>query len=241
MYFYFIIALQGYCIYHCYTHKREYYWILAVIFLPLVGSLIYLFMNVIQKQDIDKVQHGVTTLLNPTKKISDLEKRLKFADTFQNRVALADAYLEAEHYEKAIEHYKTALSDVFKHDFYVISKLQEAYYFSSDFDTSLVYAEQLKEQPKFAKSKAAFLYALAKEKKGDIETATKYLKTFNAPYSRYQERLELAKFYIRNSKLADAREILEEIVTEAEGMSKQSYQQNKLLIAKAKELLKTGL
>lgn len=94
---------------------------------------------------------------------------------------------------------------------------------------------------KFKKSKAAFLYALALEKQGDATTAEEYLQTFDAPYSRYKERIELAKFFIRNDKQDHARELLQEIVTESEGMSKPSYRQNRLLINKAKELLANEL
>lgn len=237
MYFYLIIALQGYCVYHCYTNRNEYYWILAIIFLPVVGSLIYLFLNVVQKRDVDTIQKSVTSVINPTKKITDLQKQLKFAETFENRVALADAYLEAEQYQNAIRAYEASLTDVFKEDFYVISKLQEAYYFSSNFEMTLKYANRIKDNLKFKKSRAAFLYALTLEKQGDVEQAEIYLKTFDAPYSRYQERLELAKFFIRHSKISDAKELLEEIVTESEGMSKPGYRQNRQLIHKAKELL----
>lgn len=240
MYFYLIVALQGYCVYHCYTSRNQYYWIFAIIFLPVVGSLLYLFMNVIHKQDIDKVQEGLATVVNPSKRIADLEKRFKFATTFENQVTLADAYLDAEHYEKAIENYEASLRDVFKEDFYVLSKLQEAYYFSSQFDKAKEYAERIKDKPKFKKSRAAFLYALTLEKKGDVQKAEELLQSFDAPYARYQERLELAKFFIRNAKTSKARDLLNEMVIESEGMSKTSYRQNRMLIKKAKELLASG-
>lgn len=197
-------------------------------------------MNVIQKQDIDKVQQGLTAVINPSKKILDLEKRFKFAASFENQVALADAYLEAEHFEKAIENYEASLKDVFKEDFYVISKLQEAHYFSSQFDKAMAYAERIKDHPKFKKSRASFLYALTLEKEGSIDEAEKRLRTFDAPYARYQERLALSKFLIRNAKTSEARALLYEIVTESEGMSKTSYRQNRVLIRKAKELLASG-
>jgi hypothetical protein len=197
-------------------------------------------MNVIQKGDIDKVQEGLSTVINPSKKITDLEKRLKFSNSFDNQVALADAYLEAEHFEKAIENYEASLKDVFKEDFYVLSKLQEAHYFSSQFEKAKEYAERIKDNSKFKKSRASFLYALSLEKEGNIEAAEERLKTFDAPYARYQERLELAKFFIRNGKTTEARELLYEIATESEGMSKTSYRQNRVLIKKAKELLASG-
>ena len=167
--------------------------------------------------------------------------KLKFSETFKNQTALADAYLEAGLHDLAIENYEASLTGTFQNDFYMISKLQEAYYFSSRLEKAIVYAERIIDYPKFKQSRACFLYALALEKTGKLELAETYLAQFDAPYSRYIERLELAKFYIRNAKPDEAKEILKEIGKESKGMSKVSYQQYKIPINKAKELLDSGL
>jgi len=241
MYFYLIIALQGFCIYHCFVNKNQYYWYFVIFFLPVIGSIIYLFLNVFNKGDIDKVQDEIVNIVNPSKKIIDLEKKFKFSDSFENQTALADAYLDAGIYDKAIENYNEALQGTFQNDFFGISKLEEAYYFSSDFEKAIECAESIKNSSKFHKSKASFLYALALERQGNIIEAEALLSKFDAPYSRYQERLELAEFYIRNAKTDKAKELLNEIAAESEGMSKTSYRENKILIVKAKELLATGI
>ncbi|WP_298480758.1 hypothetical protein [uncultured Maribacter sp.] len=198
-------------------------------------------MNVIRKNDVDKLQKDITAVINPTKKIKTLEKKLQFSDSFENKVALADAYLENKMYAEAITQYQAALTNMFKNDFYVISKLQECHYFSSDFATSLEYAQRIIDTPKFKKYRSFFLYGMALEKEGQVEKAEEVLKSYNAPYSKYQERLELAKFYIRNNKLSASKEVLQEIITESENMSKPSYKQNKAIIIKAKELFTTSL
>lgn len=241
MMYYFTIALQAYCVYHCITNRNTFYWIFAIIFLPVVGALLYLFMNVFNKQGIHKVQEDITSVINPSKKITDLEKKFQFSTTFENQVALADAYLEAKMFDKAIENYEASLKDVFINDHYALSKLVEAYYYSSQADKALVIAERLKDQIKFKKTKASFLYALALEKEGDIEKAEKFLILFDAPYSYYEERLELAKFYIRNRQLEKSKVLLSEMVFESERMSKISYRQNSKVIKKIKELKSTNL
>ena len=237
MYYYLIIALQGFCVYHCYTQRNSYYWILAIIFLPVIGSLLYLFMNVIQKRDIEKAQESIVTVINPSKKIKDLEKRLKFSETFENRVALADAFLDESMFDEAIEHYKASLKDVFENDFYVLTRLQEAYYYAAKFKESISIAERIRENPSFAKSKASFLYGMALEKEGDIERAESFLRNFDAPYNYYMERLELARFLIRNDKIKDGKIIYQEMVTESENMSKQNLRNTRSIIKKAKEEL----
>lgn len=112
MLYYVIIALQGFCIYHGYKNKREYYWFLLIILLPAIGCLIYLFTQVFSERDINKVQNELTSLVNPTKKITDLEKKIQFIDSFESRVGLGDAYLESGFFNAAIEKYEASLEGV---------------------------------------------------------------------------------------------------------------------------------
>ena len=237
MYYYFIIALQAFCVYHCYSNRNNYYWIFIIIFLPVIGSFLYLFMNVFRRRDIEKVQESLVTAINPTKKIKDLEKRFKFSETFENQVALADAYLDERMYQEAIANYEASLKDMFLNDFYVISKLVEAYYYSSDFSKAISYANRISADSKFRKSRASFLMGMALEKEGNASKAEQILRTFDAPYSNFMERLELARFLHRNDKKSDAKEVYQEMVSESENMSKPSYRLNRELIKKAKEEL----
>ena len=235
MQYYLIIALQGFCVYHCYSHKNSYYWILAIIFLPVIGSILYLFMNAFKKRDIEKVQENLVTVINPSKKIKDLESKFKFSETFENQVALADAYLNEGMYAEAIHHYEGSLKDMFSNDFYALSKLSEAYYYASDFEKTILCAQKISANQGFRKSKASFLYALALEKTGDLSKAEEILRTFDAPYSNFMERLELARFLIRHNKLKEGKEVYQEMILESENMSKPNYRQNRNLIKKAKE------
>lgn len=189
---------------------------------------------------IAKPRTPAVPVLKTSKKIADLEEQFKFSETFVNQSALGDAYLEAKLYDKAIENYEACLTGTFQNDFYVTAKLQEAYYNSSRIDESIQCAQAIKDNPKFKKSRSAFLYALALEKKGEVTNAERYLVTFDAPYNRYPERLELAEFYIRNSESEKAKLLLSEIIVESEALSKEGLRENRLTIKKVKELLKTN-
>lgn len=194
-------------------------------------------MNVIQKRDIEKAQESIVTVINPSKRIKDLEKRLKFSETFENKVALADAYLEEKMFNEAIKHYQEALKDVFENDFYVLTKLQEAFYYTSKFKDSITTAERIIDNPSFKKSRSSFLYGMALEKNGDLKRAEVFLRNFDAPYNYYMERLELARFLVRINKIEDGKDVYREMVNESENMSKQSLRNNRHLMKKAKEEL----
>lgn len=196
-----------------------------------------MFMNVFQKRDIEKVQDSLVTAINPSKKIKDLEKKLKFSETFENRVALADAYLNENLYPEAISHYEASLKDVFSQDFYVISKLLEANYYSGNLEEVILQAEKISGNTQFRKSKASFFYALSLEKHGDLDLAEEVLRTFDAPYSNFIERLELGRFLTRQNRPSDAKEIYQEMLGEAENMSKQNLRQHRDTIKKVREEL----
>ncbi|QXP51834.1 PLDc N-terminal domain-containing protein [Cellulophaga sp. HaHa_2_1] len=231
------IALQIFCVYHCYTNRNSYYWIMAIIFLPIFGALSYLILNVFTKRDLDVVQEGLTSVINPTKRIADLEKKFKFSNTFKNQVALADAYLDHEMYEKAVENYEGSLKDVFVNDYYVILKLIKTNYLLGDYEQAISYAQRIKEDSKFRKSEGLYYYSLSIEKLGNINEAERLFSQFDAPYSNYFERLELSRFYMRNMKKSKAKILLNEILSESEHMSRPNYKQHKSMFKAAKELL----
>ncbi|WP_024770727.1 tetratricopeptide repeat protein [Aquimarina macrocephali] len=218
--YFLIIALQGFCIYHAIKNKNNYYWFFVIIFLPVLGSVIYLLTQVFSKKDLDVVQDEIVNVINPTKKIDDLQKQLDFAETFQNRVNLADALLEIKDYPNAINEYEVALSTNYDEDAGVVKKLIEGYYQTKNYDKVIFCAEKINAKPDFKGSRSQFLYGLALEEIGQSEKAEDNLRQIDQRYSNYQERYILAQFLVEKGKNEEAKEILSEILTESQHMSK---------------------
>ncbi|WP_415373742.1 hypothetical protein [Patiriisocius sp. Uisw_017] len=243
MYYYLIIALQIYCAYHVYTTKNKIYWYFVIFFLPAIGSIIYLITQVFSKNDIDKVQNEITDAINPTKKIKNLEHKVSFADTFQNRIDLADSYLDIKDYTKAIEHYTIALVKMHDNDLYGNSQLIKAYFEQNGYEDIIAVSEKMKQNPLFKKEEAYFLYGFALYKVGKIEKAEPIMRAADTRYSNYPQRLELSKFLIEIDKKEDAIELLKELKTEGETLTKESKRTHKktfdLIEALYKDLMNT--
>ena len=236
--YYLIIALQGFCIYHLFKHRNQYYWIFLIIFLPVIGCIIYLITQVYNKRDAEKITNEITHIINPTKKIKDLEKQLEFSESYQNRVNLADAYLGIKDYNHAILNYLEALEDNFQNDLYVIKQLIESYFNIEDCEQVVFYAEKIKEHSEFKKSRSQFLYGLALERLGNFDESETNLKAINIRYSFYNERLIFAKFLISRKKETEAKEILEDIQSESQHMTKQNKRLYRETIQEVESLLK---
>lgn len=238
MYYYLILALQAYCIYHLVKNRNPYYWIFIILFLPVIGSIIYIATQVFNKKDVDTIQNEITSIINPTKKIKDLEAKLQFSETFQNRINLADAYFEINDFSNASTHYQASLKGNYKNDFYTIKQLIASYFELSDYEKVLLYAEQIKGNSEFENSITQFLYGLALDKVGRAEEAEIELRKIDTRYSNYNERLILAEFLMENGKMNDAKEILQEISIESQHMNKDNKRIYKATIARVNELLK---
>ncbi|AUP80458.1 hypothetical protein [Flavivirga eckloniae] len=237
MYFYLIIALQAYCLYHLYKNRNPYYWAFLIFFIPLVGCIIYLITQVYNKRDAEKITAEITHIINPTKKVKDLEKQLQFSESYQNRVDLADAYLEIKDYNNAIPHYLEALEDSSQNDFYVTKQLIEAYFNIEDCDSVILYVEKIKGHPEFKKSRAQFLYGLALERVGRLEEAEDNLKQIDIRYSFYEERLIYAKFLLSRDKKDEAKDVLEDVYNESQHMTKPNKRIYRGTISEVEKLL----
>jgi len=233
--YYLTIALQVLCIYHAYKNKSTYYWYFIIFFLPLLGCIVYLFTHVFNRKDLDVITKEITTIINPTKKINDLEKVLEFSDTFQNKINLGDAHLENKDYYNAIIFYEKALIANFKNDPHTLHKLMNCYYETNNFDKVIAYANKLNLDKNFKES--VYFYGLALAQKEQFTEAEVQLRKIDKRYSNYPERVELSKFLIRRNKKEDAKEILKALISEIESMTKTNAKKYRSLFIEAEKIL----
>ena len=235
-YYILILLLQGVCLYHIWKTGRPYYWFFVIIFLPVVGSIVYILTQMVQKREVEQIQKELTSVINPTKKINDLKAQLEFADTFQNRVNLADALLEQGNYQEAIAHYRDALSGNFSNDVYVKIQLIRAFHAQGERQWIIQEAESIKTHPDFMKSSASFYYGLALDASGNSEAAQAYFDNIDRRYSNYPERVQLAAHYSDKGHIDKAIEILDEVLAEGATMGRDSSKLHRSALAEARKL-----
>ena len=238
MYYYLIVALQAYCIYHAYKYRKPYYWYFLVFFIPVFGSLIYIITQVYNQNDADKIQNELTSIINPSKKIQDLEKKIEFSDTYTNRIELADAYVQSNDMPNAIVNFKKTLLDTVQDDLYSRQQLVLCYFQQKDYVGVLEHVEAIKSRLEFKGSKQQFCYGLALKELGKVEEAEAELKQIDRPYSNYAERLELAKIYLDTNRSEEGKDLLNEIYAESQYMTKPNRTLYRATIAEVEKLLK---
>lgn len=237
MVYYLILAIQFFCVYHVFKHKNEYYWVFLIIFVPVIGCAVYLISNVYNKRDAEKVASDITSIINPTKKVRDLESKLQFSDTYQNRLNLADAYFEISDYSNASLHYEQLLEDKSQSNVFVKKKLLESYYYAHEYEKAIEIAETIKDHQEFVNTISQFTYGLCLEKLNKFDEAETNMKVINQRYSHYNERLVLAEFLLSQQKNDAAYDILNDINAESQHMTKPNRRIYRATINKVKDYL----
>jgi len=213
-----IFILQAYCIYHAYKNRIDIKWFYLIFFLPLIGSLIYLYEHVYSKSKVVSVAEGIKGIVNPEYQVDQLLKEAKYADTVTNKTKLADAYFDKDRYHAAIPLYESCLSGFNKDDLGIKEKLIKAYYRVDDYEAAIEHGSDLESNPAFAKSESRVVYAWSLFMLGNVKEAKSHFSSFDLQFENYEHRLEYAKFLMQNREERSAKELLERMQDEIEHM-----------------------
>lgn len=236
-YYFIIVGLQAICVIHCLRKGRPNTWIWLIVFLPLLGCLIYIFTEIFTSGDIKNVQAGMSTVFNPRGSVRKLEENLRFSDTFANRVALADAYLTTGNTDRAIDLYESSLSGNFIENEYVLSQLVVAYYQKKQYNKLIPIAKKIYHLPQFARSRPHILYAAALGYTGNHEMAEKEFKSMKARFANYEARYYYALFLAETDRITEARRLFSEMLEEVSQLSPRERRFNRNWLRMAKDEL----
>jgi len=239
-YFYYIsIALQIICVIHCLRKGAEQRWIWLIVFLPYIGCIAYFFTEILPATQTGNLQTGLASLfISPAGRIRRLEENLRFADTFNNRILLADAYKTAGRTQEAIELYTSSLTGAFTENEYVINQLISAYFETKQYPELIFLARKIYKRPQFARSEAHLLYARALDITGDKEGAEMEFKRMRGRFADFAARYQYSLFLQREGREKEAQDMLKDIVEEAHHLSSREKRSNRTWIQKSKEGLR---
>lgn len=220
-YYYLPLILQAICAIHCFRRGTQQKWIWLIVFLPVVGSLVYLYSEVLTRRNVNNFKSGGVALFNSGVSVKKLEENLRFSDTFANRIALADAYLAKHETHKAIELYEKSLTGAFSENDHVLSQLITAYATEERYDDVIRTAEKLRlaNDKKFNRSAAHLLYADALEYTGQTTAAEKEYQLMKGRYSHFEHRFKYGQFLQRAGRNDEAANIYTDILEEAAHLS----------------------
>jgi hypothetical protein len=237
-FYYIMVGLQAVCAIHCMRKGNQGKWIYLIIFLPLVGCIAYIFTEIFPRQGLNNMGSGLGNLFTPRVSIKRLEENLRFTDTFNNRIMLADTYLASGQTDNAIELYESSLTGAFTENEHVLMQLIHAYYAKGLYEKVIPIAKKIYSRPQFIRSGTHMLYAMSMGYAGNVEQAEQEFKKMKARFSYYEARYQYGLFLQRENRSEDARQIFLDIADEAPHLGSRERRFNRTWINLAKEELK---
>jgi hypothetical protein len=110
-----ILLAQIACVVHCIRKGRNPWWILGILVFPLIGSLFYLFLEVLPgraRRDLRLAGQAAVKKIDPGGEVRAATEALDTADTAANRIVMGDALAGQGRWREAAIEYREALAKV---------------------------------------------------------------------------------------------------------------------------------
>ncbi len=104
--------IQLACIIHAIRSGRQNYWIMVILFLPFLGALAYLVLEVLPEfqsnRHVRTARAKAVAAIDPNREVRAARDALDLADTIANRIRLADAFAATGKHDEAVLLYREA-------------------------------------------------------------------------------------------------------------------------------------
>lgn len=205
------------CIIHAIRNDRVYPWIFILIFLPGIGSLLYLFLEIIPRQvsarQTGALRRGVTKIANPNRDLNAARRGVELVGSVDAKRKLAEEYYLRGDYDDAISLLRGALAGVHSDDPALLFALARALLATNDGAGAQAALDELQAaDPKFVSADAHLLYARSLEIQGKDEDALQEYKHLVRYFPGEEARCRYALLLQKNGKADQARALFAEVV-----------------------------
>lgn len=234
-----VLILQAFCLYHAHRNNSLQQWFWLIVFIPLIGCLIYLYTNFWNRRKMDSLAEGVKQVVNTNYKLETLEKAVKVTPTTANKVLLADTYLENRRFKDAISLYEACLTGLHDNDPDILAKAMRAHFLQGSYAEAGKIGEKLEaaKSLKDADNRVVFAWTLAKL--GQPERATAVFKSLDGQFSNYAQRLEFGKFLLESGQQVEAKKKLKTLLDEFDHMDRYEQRLKRPVYREVKRLFDT--
>jgi hypothetical protein len=211
------IAVQAGLIVHVIKTGRNMLWIWAIALLPLVGSIVYvvveLLPQVLGSRTARRATTGVRRMIDPDRELRRASVEVEVSGNVDARRRLAEELFERSQYDAAIDVYRGGLKGVFEHDPTLLLGLARAQFAKQDFPAARTTLERLTQHnPDFKSADAQLLYARTLEAQEALDEAERAYATLAPGYPGAEARLRYGVLLKRRGKLQEAHGVLKDLL-----------------------------
>lgn len=214
------VIVQVVLIVHVLRTGRDFRWIFLLLFLPGIGSLIYLFMEVIPSLRgsfaARRATRKIANIVDPHRGLRRQTLEYEQNQSVDTATRLANELVKDGRYDEAITVCDEARSGIFEDDPTILQTLANAYFCSGRYSETIKALELLKEKnPDFRSPDGHLLYARALEREGATDRALEEYEALAGYFPGVEARVRLAHLHNQLGNVEAAKTIFQQIVRDA--------------------------
>jgi hypothetical protein len=217
-----ILLVQIACLIHAGRTGRPYFWFMIILFMPGLGSLAYVAVELIpgllRGRAAAQLSQSVSAGLDPTRQYREFARAVEALPSVANFRALADECVRLGRYDEAIKFYKSALTGMHETEPGAMLGLATAEFRKGDANAAGATLDRLfAANPEFSSTEADLLAARILEAKGRLPEALSAYERLSATYPGEEAKSRMALLLQRTGAEQPARAIFAEIRKSVEG------------------------
>jgi hypothetical protein len=218
-----LLLIQLCFAYHALKTGRPYWWIGVIIAFPVIGCLLYYFVEVFpntrESRKAEKAVQAIVKSFDPDKSLRERVANLEECGSVENRIALARSCMERNMGHEAALLYRSCLAGVYATDPEIRFGLAAALLGASELDEALETAQALRRSHgSFRASEVRLIAARALEALGRLDEALAEYRLLAETSAGEEGRWRYGALLKRMGRNAEAIDIFRRMLRHAERM-----------------------
>jgi hypothetical protein len=216
-----IVVLIQFCFaFHVLKSGRPYWWIFIIMAFPVMGCVIYYFVEVFpgsrEHRRANKVARSLARVLQPDAQLKKRAEELEVCGSVDNKLALAAECMSHQMFGEAIRLYESSLQGPYAADGTLLFGLARAAVEAGEWDKAGPALYSLKtDAPKMRPLEVRLLQARVLEARGDTDAALAMFRELIPVYVGLEARYRYGELLLRLGKQEAAMEMFNEVIRHA--------------------------
>jgi hypothetical protein len=213
-----IVVLIQFCFaFHVLKSGRPYWWIFIIMAFPVMGCVIYYFVEVFpgsrEHRSANKVARSLARVLQPDAQLKKRVEELEVCGSVDNKIALAAECMTHQMYAEAIRLYESCLQGPYAADGTILFGLARAAVEAQEWDKAGPALYRLKtDAPKMRPLEVRLLQARVLEARGDTDAALALFRELIPVFVGLEASYRYGELLLRLGKQEAAMEMFNQVV-----------------------------
>jgi hypothetical protein len=207
-------------VFHVLKTGRDFRWIFLLIFLPYVGALIYVVMEIVPSLTgglaARRAARRVGKLVDPGRSLRQYQLDYERSRNVDTAARLANELVREGRYDEAIRVCEESRSGVFADDPKLLMTLASAQFAKREFGKAIETLDSLRaKNPQFRSSDGHLLYARALDEEGKAAQAIEEYEALARYFPGAEARVRLAQLHQKKGDTETAQRLFRQIIEDA--------------------------